>query len=135
MHQSIRAWRKQRLADVVQPDAPTALKIQDILDQHAIQTMALGDELRKTKAELTRQLKLPAPDLALLTRLTDQLLAVQAKIAKVEEDRSTAVRKVLTPVQFSRYLIAWPKINRQIQEKIYQALAKIGDRTGTRDEF
>ena len=45
----------------------------------------------------------------------------------------TAVRAVLTPEQFARYLIAWPKINREIQERLDQAVRARGKPAGGDD--
>ncbi len=128
LRENIRAMRAQKLADVLKPDAPTATKLQEISEKYGDPVMQLHEQARTARRDLVKQLQNPAPDQAAVGRLTEQLLGLRGKFNRLEEERMTAVRKVLTPVQFARYMLAWPKINRQIQEKIYRALEKMGER-------
>jgi Spy/CpxP family protein refolding chaperone len=132
---SIRAMRAQKLAEVLKPDAPTAVKLQEISEKYGDQLMALRDQASAAKRDLVKQLQSATPDQAAVTRLTEQLLNLGGRTNRLEEERMTAVKRVLTPVQFGRFLVAWPKINRQIQEKIYQALAKMGERRDSGGQF
>lgn len=128
---SIRALRAQKLAEVLKPDAATAAKLQEISEKYGDQVMVLHDQAGAARRDLVKQLQSPTPDQAAVTRLTEQLLSLTGRTNRLEEERMTAVKRVLTPVQFGRFLVAWPKINRQIQERIYGALAKVGEKRDT----
>lgn len=125
---NIRALRAQKLAEVLKPDSATAIKLQEISEKYGDQVMRLQQDAGTAKRDLVKQLQGANPDPAAVTRLTEQLLALRSQVNRTEEERMMAVRKVLTPVQFGKFLIAWPKINRQIQVKIYQALQKLGEK-------
>lgn len=128
LRENIRAMRAQKLAEVLKPDAPTAAKLQDISETYGDPVMQLHEQARTARRDLVKQLQNQTPDQAAVGRLTEQLQSLRSKANRLDEERMTAVRKVLTPIQFGRYMLAWPKINRQIQEKIYQALEKMGER-------
>jgi hypothetical protein len=132
---SIRAMRAQKLAEVLKPDAPTAVKLQEISETYGDQLLVLRNQASAAKRDLVKQLQSPTPDQAAVTRLTEQVLNLSGRTNRLEEERMTAVKRVLTPVQFGRFLVAWPKINRQIQEKIYQALTKMGEHRDSGDHF
>ncbi len=124
LHQRIRTLRAQKLAEVIKPDAATAKRLQEVAEKFEDQLAAVRQEAAITKRDLQKSLQAPKPDDAALNRLTDQMLSQRAKLHKLEDDRNGAVRKVLSAAQFSRLLIAWPKINKSIQEEMYKAILK-----------
>ncbi len=120
----IRAIRSRKLAEVIQPDPPTMLKLAEIAEQfeeQLEQTRVLAQTTRKDLLKATQAAK---PDDGALTRLTAQLIAQRAKLAEIETARENAVRAVLKPVEFAKLVLAWPKINREIREEIYRVLLK-----------
>lgn len=124
LREKIRAIRARKLAEVIQPDAATALKLGEIAERFEEQLEATRTQARTTRRDLVKLLQAPKPDENAVGKLTQQLISERAKLSDIENARETAVRAVLNPVQFARLVLVWPKINREIREEIYRVLLK-----------
>lgn len=124
----IRAIRSHKLAEVIQPDAATMLKLGEIAEKFEEQLEQKRAEAQVTRTELQKATQAAKPDEAAVQRLTAQFIAQRGKLAELETAREDAVRAVLKPVDFAKLVLAWPKINREIREEIYKTLPKKHDR-------
>jgi len=120
----IRAVRAQELADVLTPDVAAVGKVVEIAAGFEDRLIAARQETRGHRHELDKLLKVAKPDDAAITRAVDQLLAGRRKLDEIEAERTAALRKAVTPAQFARVVVAWPRINRKIQEMLYRALLR-----------
>jgi Spy/CpxP family protein refolding chaperone len=127
---SIREMRAKKLAEVLKPDPNTAQRLQEISEKYGDDALKVREQAGATRRELKKLVEQAKPDPTAVTQLTDQYLTQRGKAGQLESEREAAVRGVLTPDQFARYLIAWPKINRQIQDLINQALRARGKPAG-----
>ena len=135
VREQIRAVRAKKLAEVVKPDAATAARLQDVVGLYDEQMIAVRKDAQATRRDLTQLLKINPNNVQQLTRLTDQLLGQRARLQQIENDRTAAMRKLLTPEQYARIILAWRKVNREIQEQIYKAVFKSrGDNPAPRDD-
>lgn len=122
--QRIRAMRAQELAEVLKPDTAAVTKVVELASGFEDQMIATRQDLRAKRGDLDRLLAVPKPDDPAIDRAVDALMAQRKKLGDIEAERTAALRKALSPNQFARVLVAWPRINRRIQEQLYRALLK-----------
>jgi Spy/CpxP family protein refolding chaperone len=120
--QSIRAMRAKELGDVLNPDTAAVAKVVELSSGFEDQLVAARQDLRQKRSAIDILLAQPKPDDPALNRAVDALMAQRRKLEDIEAERTAALRKVLTPNQFARVVVAWPRINRRIQEQLYRAL-------------
>ncbi len=120
--QSIRAMRAKELAEVLKPDMAAVAKVVELSSGFEDQLVAARQELRQKRGAIDTLLAQPKPDDPALNRAVDALMAQRKKLEDIEAERTAAMRKALTPNQFARVVVAWPRINRRIQEQLYRAL-------------
>lgn len=132
--QRIRAMRAQELALVLNPDTAAVNKVVELSSGFEDRLLAARQDLRSQRAELDRLLADAKADDSAITRATDELLARRRKLDDIEAERTAALRKVLTPAQFARLVVAWPRINRKIHAELYRALLSSKAGKGGADE-
>lgn len=133
--QRIRTLRAQELAEVLKPDAAAVTKVVEIAGGFEDRLIATRQELRGHRGELDKLLKVTPPNDAAIQKITDEMLAKRKKLDDIEAERTAALRKALTPSQFAKVVVAWPRINRHIQEQLYRALLKSKPGQGLPDEY
>lgn len=131
----VRTLRAGALAEVLKPDTGAVDKIVDIASGFEDRTLAARQEMRKLRHELEALLKQPKPDDAAINKLLDEVSAQRAKLQQVEDERAAAMRKALSPGQYARVMIAWPRINRRIQEQLFKALIQSKEAGAAVDEY
>ncbi len=124
LREKIRAIRNRKLAEVIQPDPATMLKLAEIAEKVEEQLEQTRQQAQTTRKDLLKATQAPKPDEANVSRLTQQLIAQRVKLQEIEAAREAAVRGVLKPVEFAKLVLAWPKINREIRQEIYRVLLK-----------
>ncbi len=124
LREKIRAIRSRKLAEVIQPDPATMLKLAEIAERFEEQLEQARQLAHTTRKDLLKATQAVKPDEATVVRLTQLLISQRAKLQEIETQRETAVRGVLKPVEFAKLVLAWPKINREIREEIYRVLLK-----------
>jgi len=124
VREQIRAVRAKKLAEVVKPDAATAARLQDVVGLYDDQMTAVRKDAQATRRDLTQLLKTTPNNVMRLTQLTDQLLSQRQRLQQIENERAAAMRRLLTPEQYARIVLAWRRVNREIQEQIYKAVLK-----------
>lgn len=120
--QRIRALRAQELAELLKPDTQAVSKVVEIAAGFEDRLIATRQEARQMRQDLDKLLKDAKPNDAAITKVVDDLIARRQRLEQIEAERTAAMRKVLTPSQFAKVVVAWPRINRKIQETLYRAL-------------
>jgi len=72
--------------------------------------------------ELKAQLAAPTPDDARLGQLSDLVHNDRLKVEELDHQRVGELRRVLTPVQFAKAIVVSPKLKREVQRQIMQAI-------------
>lgn len=131
----VRTLRASALAEVLKPDSGAVTKIVEIAAGFEDRTLAARQEMRKLRHELEGLLKQPKPDDAAINKLLDEVSVQRNKLQQVEDERAAAMRKALTPSQYAKVMIAWPRINRKIQEQLFKALIQSKEGGAAVDEY
>jgi Spy/CpxP family protein refolding chaperone len=124
--EKIRAVRAARIIEVLNLDEATATRLFAVLDRFDDQILGLKREAAQGRRELRILLDAGKLDEAAATKQIDRILAARTQIAKVEEQRSAEVRKVLTVRQYAALVIALPEIERDIEMRIRRAIERRG---------
>ena len=122
LRQRIRAMRAWYLTEQLQLDDATAARLFPILGQFDDEMEALRQRGRQLRRALRRETDSPRPDPAAVNRLIDALLVHYSDLYRVQRDRFTAVRKVVTPAQSARLLLLLPRIDDAIRRQIQRAV-------------
>lgn len=131
----VRTLRAGALAEVLKPDTAAVAKIVDIAAGFEDRTLAARQQARSLRHELEALLKQPKPDDAAINKLVDEVGAHRTRLQQVEDERAAAMRKVLSPSQYAKVMIAWPRINRRIQEQLFKALIRSKETSAAVDEY
>ena len=130
LRQRIRAMRAWYLTEQLQLDDTTAARLFPILGQFDDEMEALRQRGRQLRRALRRETDSPRPDPAAVNRLVDALLVHYSDLYRVQRDRFTAVRKVVTPAQSAKLLLLLPRIDDAIRRQIQRAVGGGGKGNG-----
>lgn len=122
IRQHITDFAMQQITQQLALDPATAQRFRAVADKYEPQIAGLHREVGMAMKELKAQLASPQPDEALLSRLSDTIINDRSKVQALEAQRTADNRSVLTPTQFAKLVVAWPKINRQIKLEMYKAM-------------
>ncbi len=104
-------------------DAPSAERVQQVMDRYDTPIRELRHQSSASLHELRLLLRNEEPDAKRLKRLADQVLANRTHMNKLQGDRLHEVEKVLTPSQFGKLLVSWRAVNRTIRLERQKATA------------
>jgi Spy/CpxP family protein refolding chaperone len=107
----------QALERSVQLDAPTAERVQSVVDRYRDSILAARIDSTTTLQQLKLVLRDPHPDDRRVKKLNEALIAHRARLTKLREERVHDMSKVLTPPQFGRLLVSWRAIDRAIRKE------------------
>jgi Spy/CpxP family protein refolding chaperone len=122
--EKIRALRAARIVEVLNLDEATATKLFAVLNRYDDQIFPLKAQVGQTRRELRALIDAGKLDDATGNKLIDKILAARMQIAKLEDQRSAEVRKLLTVRQFATLVVALPEIERDIERQIRQAVER-----------
>ena len=122
IRQHITDFAMQQITQQLALDATTAQRFRAVADKYEPQIAGLHREIGMAMRELKAQLAAPQPDETTLSRLSDTIVNDRSKVQALEAQRTADNRSVLTPTQFAKLVVAWPKINRQIKLEMYKAI-------------
>ena len=122
VRQRITDFAMQQITQELQLDAATAQRFRAVADKYEPQIAGIHREVGMAMRELKAQLAAAQPDEAKLGQLADTIVNDRSKVQALEAQRTTDNRRVLTPTQFAKLVVAWPKINRQIKLEMYKAM-------------
>jgi hypothetical protein len=118
----IRSIRAYALIDELALDERTAGKLFTVLARYDDET----DRLLEQRVELQRRLRRAGAmkDGRAIDRLIDDAVANQRGFWDLEDKRVTEMRRILTPVQAAKLLVALPALERRIQNQLRRAIAQ-----------
>ncbi len=118
----IRAMRAYTLTEELALDEQTAGKLFPVLARYDDET----DKLLEKRVDVQRRLRRvdTMRDPRAIDRLIDEALAVQREFRDLEDHRIAELRKVLTPAQAAKLLVALPELERKIQNQLRRAIAQ-----------
>lgn len=118
----VREVRAKALTELLKPDAAATAKVVEIAAGFEDRTLLARQEMRHQRQQLEQLVKQPNPDNAAINLAIEGVMLQRERLRLAEDERSAALRKVLTPAQYGTVMIAWPRINRRIQEQLFKAL-------------
>ena len=122
VRQRITDFAMQQITQELGLDAPTAQRFRAVADKYEPQIAGLHREVGMAMKELRAQLAAAQPDEGKLSQLADTIVNDRTKVQALEAQRTADNRRVLTPTQFAKLIVAWPKINRQIKIEMWKAM-------------
>ena len=122
VRQHIVDFAMQQIQQQLALDAATLQRFRAVADKYEPQIAGMHREIGMAMRELKAQLASPQPDEAVLSRLADTIVNDRTKVQALEAQRTAENRSVLTPTQFAKLVVAWPKINRQVKLEMYKAM-------------
>jgi Spy/CpxP family protein refolding chaperone len=111
-----------RLAQELALDAAAQAQMRQIWDRYEVQIEGVRKEQWLAMKELKSQLAAPTPDNAKLTQLSDLIHNDRLKVETLDHQRVGDFRRMLTPVQFAKAIVVTPKIRREVQQQVMQAI-------------
>jgi len=118
----ITEFTMQKIQAEVGLDAPTLQRFRAVADKYEPQLLGLHREVAMAMKEIHAQLAAAQPDDAKLSQLADTVVNDRTKVQALELQRTNDNRRVLTPAQFAKLIVAWPRINRQVKIEMYKAM-------------
>jgi hypothetical protein len=118
----IRALRAYTLTEELALDEQTAARLFPVLARYDDET----DRLLERRVELQRRLRRADAlrDPRAIERLIDEAVANQRGFWDLEDRRLAELRKILTPVQTAKLLVALPALERRIQNQLRKAISR-----------
>jgi Spy/CpxP family protein refolding chaperone len=130
IREKIHAARDAAVIQELDLDEKAAQKLFPVIDKYDAQIDPLQEENGKLRRELKQMIDSEKVDDAKVNTMVDTLLANREKMQQLELARIKDIRKVLTPAQVAHLVIVLPKIDREIGNRIRQAVR--GGRRGRR---
>jgi Spy/CpxP family protein refolding chaperone len=122
VRQQITEFAMKQITTELALDATTAQRFRAVAEKYEPQINGIHREVGMAMKELKTQLAAPQPDEGRLTQLANTIVNDRAKVQALEAQRTADNERVLTPTQFAKLIVAWPKINRQIKLEMYKAM-------------
>jgi hypothetical protein len=111
------------LARQLQLDPPVAERMQSVVDTYNARMAPLQRADIELVGQLRTQLALSVPDARRLKSLSADLVKNRQKLQALRDDRLHELQKMLTPAQFSRLLVRWTSLTRQLHREARRAHA------------
>jgi Spy/CpxP family protein refolding chaperone len=118
----LRELRDERLLTPLGLTEPERRDIIALMDRYEGQIAEVRRTTRRTFTELERALERQPVDAAEVDRLVDALTADQHRIQALKEERTAAIRRRLTPAQFGRLAVRWPRVQLEMQKVVLGAI-------------
>jgi hypothetical protein len=118
----IRALRAYTLTDELQLDEQTAARLFPLLSRYDDDF----DKLLEQRVNVQRRLKYvdTIKDPRTVDRLIDEAIANQRGFWDLQDKRIQALRKILTPAQTAKLLVALPALERRIENQLRKAIVQ-----------
>ena len=123
IRERVRSAIEQKLTAILQLDAPTAARFQQVLDRYDAQIVELQKDAAQAHRELKQHMDGGGTDAATINRLADRMLDDHSRVQRLETDRSREVRGVLSAQQYGRLMIVYPDVVKGIKQQLWKALA------------
>jgi hypothetical protein len=118
----IRALRAYTLTDELQLDEQTAARLFPLLARYDDDF----DKLLEQRVDVQRRLKRAdaMKDPRAIDRLIDEAIANQRGFWELQDKRIQALRKILTPVQTAKLIVALPALERRIENQLRKVIVQ-----------
>jgi hypothetical protein len=118
----MRAERMWRMTEELKLDEATAAKVFPLLAKFDERAREVGKERTEIVTAMSAELSAVRPDDGRLKGLVDRLIANRTRRQALEQERITALRGVLTPVQQAKLVLLLPKLEDGIRHRIRDAI-------------
>jgi len=119
----MRAMRMWKLTEALKLDQDTAAKVFPLLAQYDERAKALAKQRGEIARSVHKEMRSPGgPHAARLEALIDGLLANQRKRHELDEERFTALRQALSPLQQAQLLLLLPRLEDDFRHRIREAI-------------
>jgi Spy/CpxP family protein refolding chaperone len=122
VQERLRTMRMWRLTALLNLDEATAQRLFPLLHRYDEQLSPLQRQQGDIMVRMRAELQTTRPDPAKLNQAIDELLRLRAQIGAIEAERTREVRKILTPVQQARLVLALPRIERELRGRVRRAM-------------
>ncbi len=109
------------LASRLQLDATVAERVQSLVDKYNARMAPLQRADVELFGQLRTELALSAPDARRMKSLASDLVKNRQKLQALRDDRLHELQKTLTPEQFSRLLVRWSSLTRELRRQARRA--------------
>ena len=106
------------LVNEAQLPPSSAERVQSVVEKFRDRIFAARIDSVTTLSELKRQLKSERPDPRRVEKLSAALLTHRAELQKQKDERTRAMAKVLTPIEFGRLLSTMSAVDRAIRTQL-----------------
>ncbi len=121
----MRAMRMWRITNELKLDESTAAKLFPLLAHADEQERDLGKERGEIIRALRDQMAAAAPDSSAVNGLIDRMVANRARRMTQEQEKFSAIRKVLNPIAQARLMM----LLRRIEDEFHQRIREAADRS------
>jgi Spy/CpxP family protein refolding chaperone len=118
---SLRQAHVATLANRLQLDAPLAERVQSVVDKYNARQAPLQRADVDLLGQLRTQLALTVADAGRMKSLSGELVKNRQKLQALRDDRLHELQKTLTPEQFSRLLVRWSSLTRELRRQARRA--------------
>jgi hypothetical protein len=118
----MRTMRMWKLTKDLKLDQAAAARVFPVLAQFDERGKEIFRERWGLAREVQDQIRSEKPDEARLHKLIDKLQENQRRRNALDEERFTALRQALTPVQQARLLLLLPRIDDEFRQRIREAI-------------
>ena len=123
----IRAMRVWKMTEELKLDEAQIAKAYPLISRFDEREGELARERAHTSRALRQLVDTPNPNPTELNRLVEVLVANKSKRNALEEERTKALRKLLTPVQQAKLVLLMPKLDDMMRERIKEAMERHGE--------
>lgn len=121
----VRALVLERLTRELGLDPATAARIGAIYDSHGEREVPIRQQIRRSRRGLIAITRKGGPaDDATINSLADAMLGGRAQLAAIDQERTVAVRRLLTPRQFAQFTLLVPLIKAEIHRDLLRVLRR-----------
>lgn len=104
-----------RLTEVLDLDTTQAAKFFPLFHANHTQEQALHKKMREARQGLQEELKKPAPNNGRLSTLSSRVLNLRQQMQRLKHDQMKRAIGVLTPLQRAKFVMFFPRLQRQIR--------------------
>ncbi|HEY7954777.1 MAG: hypothetical protein ACHQ17_05155 [Polyangia bacterium] len=123
VRQRVRVRIEQQVAAALALDPATAQRVNALIDRDDAAVAALQEDSGKARRQIKQILDGGGADSASINRLADRILDNRTRMEELQGQRSRALRQILTPQQYGKLILEYPKITRTIRAEIWRAMA------------
>lgn len=120
----IRVMRIARLTEALQLDEATAQRFFPLLNKYDMKLQPIHQMQADLTRKLAQETQQPRPNEQKINAAIEELLKLRQEAQAIELERIREVRKVLTPVQQARLVLALPQIERQLWRQVRRAMGQ-----------